>query len=205
MEISIKVSGKMTKLTVKGFIDTWMELFMKVNGEKTNSMARERNHGQTKPCMKVITQRDRSTVREGLPGRITQAIRVNLSTIIFADTAFTNGLTIAATKASGKIIKCTEMEYSSGQIAEFTRVNTSKTRRKERVYSLGQMAESTKVLGKPASSMEKELSLIDKGSRRSESGLMASEFGGTTIVEIESAQKNEKARRTSSQIIRDNN
>jgi len=156
----------MTKLMVKEFTDTWMELFMKVNGEKTNSMARVRNHGLTKPCMKVITLRGQSTAREGLPGQITQATRVNLLTIIFAVTAFTNGLTTAATKASGRIIKCTETESSSGQTAEFTRVNTSKTRRKERECLLGQMAESTKVLGKLASSMEKELSLIDRESRR---------------------------------------
>lgn len=160
----------MTKLTVKGFIDTWMELFMKGNGEKTNSMAKERNHGLTKPCMKVITLRGRSTAREGLPGQITQAIRVNLLTIIFAAMASTNGRTTAATKASGRIIKCTDTEYSSGQMAESTKENISRTRKKEKVSLLGQTAESTKVLGKLASSTEKALSLIDRESRRSVSG-----------------------------------
>ena len=46
--------GLMIKLMAMGFIHIWMELGMKVNGKKINSMEKVRNHGLMELFMTVI-------------------------------------------------------------------------------------------------------------------------------------------------------
>ena len=50
----MKEIGSMIKQKDMEFIHIWMELNIKVNGKRINSMAKEEKLGQMEQCMKVI-------------------------------------------------------------------------------------------------------------------------------------------------------
>lgn len=64
METSTKANGVTTKHTGSAATDMQMAPLMKVNGKKTNSMAREKSLGLMVRGTKVATKRERNTERE---------------------------------------------------------------------------------------------------------------------------------------------
>ena len=70
----MKVTGTMIRQKVTVFIHTWMELSIRVTGKKINSMGKVKRHGQTVPCMKVITSMARSMVEEHSNGQMDLSI-----------------------------------------------------------------------------------------------------------------------------------
>lgn len=69
------------------------------------------------------------------------------------DSDVTDGPTIAYSKVTGRVIKCMEMVYSPGLMAELTRERTSRTKKRDTALLLGPMAVSMLAHGLTASRM----------------------------------------------------
>lgn len=100
-EIFTKGSGEMTKRRVKGFINTTMELDMRVSGLMITNTEKESRLGLTEVSTKELTLRGRKTVREHIDGRTALITKVNGKTIKSTVMVFTSGQTGDSTKASG--------------------------------------------------------------------------------------------------------
>ena len=94
-------------------------------------------------------------VTEASDGLTDPRLKGTLSIIRLKVKESTNGVINAVTRAPGKTIKCTVLDYSSGPTEGNIRVGTSKTAKKERGNSRGPMEDSSWGLGETENSMVK--------------------------------------------------
>lgn len=106
----------------------------------------------------------------------------NSITIIFMESENINGLMVESTRASGKTIRCMEQASLPGGTDGDILVNMRKIKSQDPVYSSGQMAEDTKVIGKKENSMVKVFSLRKLEAEKKVSGIMANELVGSGIL-----------------------
>ena len=90
-------------------------------GTKINKKDKAVKNGQTVHSMKVLISVEKNTVM-----------------------VFSNGLTAQNIMGNGVIIKCMDMENSTGQMVEFIKVNIVTTKNMDKVYIPGPMGECTK-------------------------------------------------------------
>jgi hypothetical protein len=83
MEMFMRGIGLMTKLMVVASILIWMEQFMRGNGGKTSSTARELKSGQTELNTKDSTRMERSMEKVHSFGPTIQSTRENFIITIF--------------------------------------------------------------------------------------------------------------------------
>lgn len=143
----MKENGKMTKLMVKVFIPTWMELDILDHGSKINNMDKESKLGPIMLIMKDHMTWVKNTVMENSIGLTDLYMMVNSKKIIFTEKVFTNGLMEENTMETGKITKWTVMENSLGLMEEDTLENTKMIRNKDMEFSNGLMVVNTKEAG----------------------------------------------------------
>ena len=117
MEIFIKENGKTIKPMVLVFIGILMVQSTEVTGTKINSTERVLKPGPTNLNMKVTLSMELSMAQASSPGLMGRVTRVNSSSTISVAMVNTDGETRDATKAHGKIIRCTEVVNSRGQMA----------------------------------------------------------------------------------------
>jgi len=96
----------------------------------------------------------------------------------------TSGQTVVSLKANGNQIKCMGVEFSLGPTVEYTKVNTSTTKKKEEETLNGQTAVSTWEIGRQASSMVKVSTFPPKVKREKASGKMEREWLGSNDVQL---------------------
>jgi len=138
----MKENGSMIRLKGLACIPIWMELSILESGKKTNSMGKEKKLGLMVQCTKETMYSVGSKVLEISNGLMDLFTLVNSSTIILKEWENIVGLMEGVIMENGVIIKCTEKEFSSGQMAENMKVTTLKIKNKDLEYSFGLMGEN---------------------------------------------------------------
>ena len=162
MEIFTKESGKTIKHMVSAFTDILMVQSTEATGSKINSTEKELKPGLTNLNMRVTLLMEQSMAQESLLGLMVQVTKANLSSIISAAMVNIDGVTRDAIKVLGKIIRCTAVGNSRGQMAANTWVTITRTKKKVKGHLNGQMEGYIKALGKMASSTAVASSKIEK-------------------------------------------
>jgi xanthine/uracil/vitamin C permease (AzgA family) len=124
-----------------------MELNTRATGSMTNNTAKERSTGQMALSMKETINSERRMVLVNSSGPINRHTAETSLTIIFTDTADTDGLMVASTAETGFATKCTELVSLPGQMEENMMVSISTTRNKVMECSPGQTEDNTTVHG----------------------------------------------------------
>jgi hypothetical protein len=142
MEMYMKEIGSMIKQ--RALVNTliWMELSMRVNGRKINSMVKVKNNGLMVLCTRVIMFMARSMGGVNSFGQMDQYMKDNLLITILRVRACIAGQMVGLILDNGNLIKCMEKECSLGQMVEGMKVNILKIKSKERALSIGQMEEN---------------------------------------------------------------
>ena len=151
MEISTKESGKTIKPMVSVFTDILMVQSTEATGTKINSTEKELKPGLTNLNMRVTLLMEQSMAQESLLGLMVQVMKANLSSIISVAMVNIDGVTRDAIKVLGKIIRCTAVGNSHGQMAANTWVTITRTKKKVKGHLSGQMEGFIKALGKMVS------------------------------------------------------
>ena len=105
---------------------------LNVSGRTVSSAAKGERLGPMAQCMKAISWKGLSKATES-----------------------SNTLMVASSKANGRITKCTDSEFSSGQMAVSMTVITSMIRKKDLACTPGHTEETTQVDGTMVNSMVK--------------------------------------------------
>lgn len=117
MEMSMKATGRMTRRTAAEYTLMWMEADMKESGSRTSSTDLVLRGGPMVPRTRDSTSRGKSTAMASSPGLI-----------------------IAPTPATFMITTFTEVESTSGLMAECSQVSGGTTRWRATGPSHGPMA-----------------------------------------------------------------
>ena len=160
MALSMKVTGKLTKLTVEEdlfmlmvifmmvigktikLMDlentlTLMELSTKENGLTTSSTVKVKKSGQMVHSTKETTNLARKMDLENFCGLTGLLMKETSSTIIFMDTENTNGLTVVNSQVTGSAIRCTVPDSLHGLMVGATKVNIMMIKSKDMVSLRG--------------------------------------------------------------------
>ena len=157
------VTGKMIRHMVSGNIPTLMERNMKVIGLMINNTGKEKNTGLMEPNMKVNTSSERKMVTDNFYGQIAQATVVSSLITTSMEKVLTLGPMVEFTTEIGSKTKCMVEEYLLGRMDASTRENTLMIRNRDMESFIGQMEDSMMDTGCQASkkvlvsiSMQKE-------------------------------------------------
>ena len=124
----------------------------------TAPTAKVSNRSSTNAHTKACLSRERRTCKVVRSVRMELCTRVNSRMISSMDMASCSmRMASQAMRATGIRVLCTEMDYTSGQMAVDTRANTRMTRRMASVSTCGLTGVPTMACGKMAVRMAKEL------------------------------------------------
>lgn len=129
---------------------------MRVCGLMIGNMGRVRRRGLMAQFTKESTKLARSTVVAPLNGTTGRGMWDDSLKIISMDRATTYGLTDVSTSANGKQTKCMDTVYSPGPMANATKANIIKIKKRVTAFSTGPTEVSTRVAGRTVSSMARE-------------------------------------------------
>ena len=146
-EMFSKVNGWMIRLTDTAFTFIKMVQGMKVNGKTIYSMVKGKKFGPITPCMKAITTKERSTVRDFTFGRMDPVTKETGLKIESKELEFTNGRTAGRILDNGRIITCMEKEFIPGQMVGDIKANTKWIKNMDTEFTSGQMAVFMKATG----------------------------------------------------------
>jgi hypothetical protein len=154
MGMFITVSGRTTRLMVTVATITLMEQSTRANGLKTSNMVMARRSGQTMPAMKVNTKTAKSTAKDSFCGLMDRPIQVTFSRITSTAKECTRGRTVVGTADNGATIRCMGSGSSLGRMAANTKACTTKTKKKVVACSLGRTTASMTDSGSTANSTD---------------------------------------------------
>ena len=125
---------------------------MKVNGDTTCSMDKEKKCGLMDQYMKENMHRERSMDMEFTAGMMDQCTMVNGVRIKLRDKVHIHGQMVESSKENGQIIIWKEWVSIHGLTEEGMKVNIKMTKNMDTGYMSGQMVDITKVGGIKANS-----------------------------------------------------
>ena len=189
MEMSMKVTGRMIRLTVTDFINTRTVPVTWVSGATTNRMATDLKLGQTEVSIKESIWMERSTDRASTSGLMVRSTRASGRITKSVALVRTDGLMAASTKATGLTITCMGRGSTRGAMDASTRVTTSTTKSMVREPMSGRMVDRTPVDGRMASRTGTDHTVNSMVRCVMESGLRASAHTGMTRLANSSIRK----------------
>ena len=106
-------------------------------------MDKEKKNGLMVRSMKATTNSAKKMDLESFYGLTDLHTKETSETIIFTDTENTNGPMVENSQETGYAIRCMEVVFSLGLMAEDIKVSTTMTKNKVMEFSRGQMEENT--------------------------------------------------------------
>ena len=171
----------MIRLMVLETIYILMDLLMKENGKKINSMGLGKKFGQMVLSLKETIQKGKSKAQVlfyGLMAAITlESFMITISMAL----EFINGQMEEYLKGLGKTTRCMEVDYLLGLMVESMKELTQMTKKKVMVYLDGPMADSMQELGKEENNTVKGSIFLQMELKEKECGLKEKEQLGQKI------------------------
>ena len=140
MAMFSKENGSTIRLTDMECTFIKMEQDTKENGRMISSTAKEKRSGPITPCMKVITTKERNTVKDYIFGRTDLATKEIGSKIELKELESINGKTVGHTLVNGKIITCMEKAFTHGLMVEDIKASMKWTKSMGMEFTSGLMA-----------------------------------------------------------------
>jgi hypothetical protein len=124
MEMSMKATGLMTRLTAKERTTHTAELYSKAHGSTTSKRAKDLSSGLAGYTTKELTKTERNMGVGNVCRLTSRHMRANFRTTTFTVLALVHGLTVVCILENGKTIRCMAKETSRGQTDGHTAGNT---------------------------------------------------------------------------------
>ena len=182
-EMSMTVTGKMTKPMVSAFTRIWMELATRACGKRINNTAMVSRLGPTAHHTRAPTSRAENTAMDVLPGLTAAPMKATLSTIISKVKVSITGAIKEFSVVTGKTTRWKVTEYFSGLMGVDTKATMLMIKKRATACSFGLTVASTTANGRTANSTAWERTRLQEEKQRQETGKMENVLIGIRTME----------------------